>query len=189
MRRTVNMLIGLAVVVGVSVVLFGSIGGSKTSNRAAPASPSSSPDRFAMPQLEAATAMAGRGASQPPPIPATAAFTARPMPSRLAATVNDPSRTAAERAQRAMRRVRAVFGASLGSARESAVQDAVSTWVSMQAESVTAFYGGYLDEAGYAERTAWNKNVYLFALQEILGNADYQRFAGGGAELDEIDML
>ena len=187
MQRTVNLLIGLAVLVGVSVVLFGSIGGSKKSDREPPPPPSG--DRFAVPQLEAATTLAGRGASQPPPVPGTAAFTERPLPARLEAIVNDPSRTARERGQRAMQRVREVFGGSLGEAKETAIKEAISTWVAMQAQSVTAFYGGYIDNAGYVEHTAWNRNVYLFALQDILGNDDYQRFAGGGVKLEEVAPL
>jgi hypothetical protein len=187
MQRTVNLLIGLAVLVGVSVVLFGSIGGSKKSDREPPAPPSG--DRFAVPQLEAATTIAGRGASQPPPLPGTPVFTVRPLPNHLVPIVNDPSRTAGDRSDRAMRRVREVFGGSLGAAKENAIQEAVATWVAMQAQSVSAFYGGYIDAGGYSEHTAWNKNVYLFALQDILGNDDYQRFAGGGVKLEEVAPL
>jgi hypothetical protein len=189
MQRTVNLLIGLAVLVGVSVILFGAMGGSNRSAKRAPAASSQRSDRFAVPQLEAATSIAGRGASQPPPIPATAAFTERPLPSRLAAVVNDPSHEARDRGERAMRRAREIFGGSLGEAKEAAIEEAIATWVAMQAQALSAFYGGYLDSASYSEHTAWNRNVYLFALQDILGNDDYQRFAGGGVELDEVSPL
>jgi hypothetical protein len=187
MQRTVNLLIGLAVLVGVSVVLLGSIGGSKSSDRGPP--PSQSSDRFAVPQLEAATAIAGTGASEPPPFPATAQFAARPLSPRLEALVSDPSRTAAQRWERALHRVREVFGGSLGAAKENAMQQAVATWVAMQAQTLSAYYGGYIDQRGFNEHTQWNKNVYRFALQDILGNDDYQRYAGGGVDLEEIDAL
>lgn len=183
--RPLNLLIGLAVLVGVSLVLFGAMGGEKRSHQGAP--PSS--DRFDVPALEAATTIAGQGAAQPPPLPATPPFAARGVSPRMQAILGDPSRTVEERWGRALKRIREVFGGSLGGAKENAIHEAVGAWVNMQAQSTAAFMGGYIDSAGLSQHTGWNRNVYLFALQDILGNADYQRFAGGGVDLEELDPL
>lgn len=187
MQRTVNLVIGLAVVVGVSVILFGSIGGSKRSDDNRPKSsrtPGALPE---LPQLDLANQIVGPSASPPPPIPSSAQFTPPRRNQRLEAILADPTGVTDQRWERARRRIRRVFGGALSSEKEAAMQAAVASWVAMEVQSVSAFQGGYIDRHMLGIHHGWNRNVYLLAIQDVLGNEDYQRYAAGPDELDEID--
>jgi hypothetical protein len=187
MQRAVNLLIGLAVIVGVSFVLFGSLGGKRTSGFNPPPPPSEG--QSGIPQLDMATGIVGPSASEPPPIPGTAHYTPVPMSPRMRQRLANPSGLADERWERARKRIRVVFGGGLAPEAESAVQAAVATWVAMQIQSVEAYHGGYISQQALGQHSGWNRNVYLLSLQQSLGNTDFQRYAGGGVELTEIDPL
>lgn len=183
MQRTVNLVIGLAVVVGVSLILFGSIGGSsKSGNSTSPPVPSST----GLPQLEMAGNIVGPSSSEPPPIPATPQLTPPPRNPRLEARLANPASLTDERWERARQRIRRVFGGALSNEKEAAVQAAVATWVAMQVQAVSAYQGGYIDGHMLGIHTGWNRNVYLLALQAALGNDDFQRYAAGPDPLDEL---
>jgi hypothetical protein len=187
MQRTVNLVIGLAVVVGVSLILFGSIGGSKKSDHSRsspPRTPGALPE---LPQLDMANQMVGPSSSPPPPIPSMAQFTPPRRNERLEARLANTVALTDERWERARRRIRRVFGGALSSETEAAIQAAISTWVDMQANSVSAYQGGYIDRHMLGIHSGWNRNVYMLAIQDALGNADFQRYAAGPDELDEID--
>lgn len=188
MQRTVNLVIGLAVVVGVSVILFGSIGGSnKTDSRRSSTSkrtPGALPE---MPQLDLANQIVGPSSSPPPPIPSAAQFTPPRRNERLEAILANPTGLTDQRWERARRRIRRVFGGALASEKEAAMQAAVATWVAMEVQSVSAYTGGYIDRHMLGIHNGWNRNAYLLAIQDVLGNDDYQRYAAGPDELDEID--
>lgn len=186
MQRTVNLLIGLAVVVGVSFVLFGSIGGKSTSGFNPPPA-SQSEGNSGLAQLDMAAGIVGPSSSQPPPIPGVARYAPVPMSTRQRQRMASPSTLIDERWERARKRIRIVFGGGLTPEKESAIQNAVATWVAMQVQAVEAFHGGYIDQHALGLHSGWNRNVYMLSLQESLGNTDFQRYAGGGVELTEIE--
>ena len=80
-----------------------------------------------------------------------------------------------------------MFGGGLAPEKASAVEAAVATWVAMQVQAVEAFHGGFIDQHGLGLHSGWNRNVYMLAIQDALGNTDFQRYAGGGVELAEIE--
>ncbi|HUQ06128.1 MAG TPA: hypothetical protein VM261_26675 [Kofleriaceae bacterium] len=181
-----NLLIGLAVLVGVSFVLFGALGGKRTSGFNPPPA-SRSEGNTGLAQLDMAAGIVGPSSSQPPPIPGAARFAPVPMSTRQRQRLSNPSGLVEERWERARKRIRSVFGGGLAPEKESAVQNAVATWVAMQAQAVEAFHGGYIDQHGLGLHSGWNRNVYMLSLQDALGNSDFQRYAGGGVELGEIE--
>lgn len=177
MQRTVNLVIGLAVVAGISIILLGSIGGKDTSKRSArDAPPSTSGPRGGLPQLDVATGIVGPTSSPPPPIPETARFA-------------PPAELVDERRERARQRLLRVFGGALSSEQETAVEAAVTTWVEMEARAVEAYRGGYIDQRTLGLHRGWNRNVYMLALQEALGNERFQRYARLAHEDDELHEL
>ena len=89
MRRPVNLLIGLAVVIGVSYFLFGSIGGGERTSGFNPPPQGEGPS--GIPQLDVAAGIVGPSSSQPPPIPATARFPTVPMSTRMKQRLADPA--------------------------------------------------------------------------------------------------
>ncbi len=176
MQRTVNLVIGLAVVTGISIVLLGSIGGKGTSKRSSGDAPPSSGPRGGLPQLDVATGIVGPTSSPPPPIPETA-------------HVTPPAAVVDARWERARQRLRRVFGGSLSTEQEAAVQAAVATWVAMELRAVEAYQGGYIDQRTLGLHRGWNRNVYMLALQDALGNERFQRYARLAHEEDELDEL
>jgi hypothetical protein len=183
--RPLNLLIGLAIIVGISFVLFGSIGGKKKATTSG-GTPSSFGSTGGLPQLEAAGNLLGPATSEPPPLPIEPEHPRPPTNERLEARLADPASLADARWEIARRRIREVFGGSLSQDVESAVQAAVGTWVAMQVASVKAYHGGYIDARGLGQHSSWNRNVYIQSLQRVLGHDNFQRYAGGGFELDEI---
>jgi hypothetical protein len=188
MQRPLNLVIGLAIVVAISIILFGAIGGKGGSRRDPPPASTEGPIG-GLPQLDMATSIVGPSSSQPPPIPSTAHFTPPRRNDRLEAIFADPAPTVDARWERARQRLRRVFGGALSTEKEAAVQAAVATWVGMQVTSEAAYHRGYIDARMRGIHAGWNRNVYLLALQEALGNADYQRYAGGEEALEEIAGL
>ena len=191
MSRTVNLVIGLAIVVGISIILFGSIGGKGTRATREPAPPSGDPwgTKGGLPQLDMAAAIVGPSSSPPPPIPATARFSPRPRDEWLEAIVADPRSLTDQRWERARQRLRRVFGGALSAAQETAVQAAVATWVDMQVMAVAAHHDGYIDAPTLGLHTGWNRNAYLLALEDALGNEGFQRYARIAHEDDRLDEI